>query len=253
MRGENNLLVVSSMYNVENWIDRTINSVLSQDYENYRYILVDDLSTDKTVSIANELTNKYENIQVVTNTTKKFSLKNIYEGIEALKPNPDDIIITLDGDDWLANPNVFKTLNDRYHDTDCWMTYGSYMEYPSGNMGIESSAYPEEQMNNKEFNFREGKWRASHLRTFKYGLFSKIKYEDFLDWSGEFYKTSIDKAFMYPMIEMARNRCEFIEDILYVYNFSNPLNVHKDKRQLQLQTSHYLKNVKEPYTRIGSL
>ena len=116
-----------------------------------------------------------------------------------------------------------------------------------------SSAYPFEQLSDPEFDFREGKWRVSHLRSFKYELFSKIKYEDFLDWNGEFYKTSIDKSFMYPMIEMARERCEFIEDLLYVYNFNNPLNVHKARRALQLKTSDYLKNQKRPYSKIEEL
>ena len=74
-----------------------------------------------------------------------------------------------------------------------------------------------------------------------------------MDWNDEFYKTSIDKAFMYPMIEMARERSEFIDDILYVYNFSNPLNVHKARRELQVKTSHYLKEMKQPYSKIDEL
>ena len=247
------MLIVSSMYNVEEWVERTIKSVTAQNYKNYKYILVDDISTDKTVELARALTYNFEHITILTNTEKKYSLRNIYEGIQALNPSPEDIIVTLDGDDWLAKPNVFNILNERYNETNCWMTYGSYLEYPSGNRGIESSAYPFEQLSDPDFDFREGKWRVSHLRSFKYELFSKIKYEDFLDWNGEFYKTSIDKSFMYPMIEMARERCEFIEDLLYVYNFNNPLNVHKARRALQLKTSDYLKNQKRPYSKIEEL
>ena len=253
MSEENKLLIVSSMYNVEAWIERTIGSVLRQDYENYEYILVDDMSEDQTVDIAKRLTEGNEKITVLTNSEKKYSLRNIYEGIHALNPEKNDIIVTLDGDDWLANDQVFNTLNQRYNETGCWMTYGSYLEFPQGTRGVESSAYRPEDLGDDSFNFREGKWRVSHLRTFKYGLWEKVEDEDFLDWNGEFYKTSIDKAFMYPMIEMARERTQFIDDILYVYNFNNPLNVHKDKRALQLQTSHYLKNVKEPYAQIKNL
>jgi len=253
MNEENKLLIVSSMYNVEAWIERTIGSVLRQDYENYEYILVDDMSEDQTVNIAKRLTEGNEKITVLTNSEKKYSLRNIYEGIRALSPEKDDIIVTLDGDDWLASDQVFSTLNQRYNETDCWMTYGSYLEFPQGTKGAESSAYRLEDLCSDSFNFRAGKWRVSHLRTFKYGLWEKIKDEDFLDWNGEFYKTSIDKAFMYPMIEMARERSEFIDDILYVYNFSNPLNVHKARRELQLKTSHYLKEMKQPYSKIDEL
>jgi len=253
MLPENRILAVSSMYNVEEWIGRTINSVLKQEYSNYKYILVDDVSTDKTVEIVKRMTENIDNIEVITNSTKKYSLQNIYEGIRALDPQKEDIILTLDGDDWLAGTQVFETINEKYNETDCWMTWGSYLEFPQGMRGIESSAYPIEELRNENFDFRKGKWRVSHLRTFKYGLFEKIKYEDFLDWNGEFYKTSIDKAFMYPMIEMARERCEFIEDLLYVYNFNNPLNVHKARRALQLKTSDYLKKQKRPYSKIEEL
>jgi glycosyltransferase involved in cell wall biosynthesis len=253
MLPENRILAVSSMYNVEEWIGRTINSVLKQEYSNYKYILVDDVSTDKTVEIVKRMTENIDNIEVITNSTKKYSLQNIYEGIRALDPQKEDIILTLDGDDWLAGTQVFETINEKYNETDCWMTWGSYLEFPQGMRGIESSAYPIEELRNENFDFRKGKWRVSHLRTFKYGLFEKIKYEDFLDWNGEFYKTSIDKAFMYPMIEMARERSEFIDDILYVYNFNNPLNVHKARRELQLKTSHYLKEMKQPYSKIREL
>jgi glycosyltransferase involved in cell wall biosynthesis len=252
MLPERRILVVSTMYNVEEWIARTVRSVIGQNYSNYRYILVDDISTDKTVTAARREAATSDKVTITTNTEKKYSLRNIYDGIAALNPEDDDIIVTLDGDDWLAGPEVFSSLNKRYNDTDCWMTYGSYLEFPHGTRGIESTAYSIEQLNDKNFDFRKDKWRVSHLRTFKYGLWKKIKYEDFLDWNGEFYKTSIDKAFMYPMIEMARERTEFIEDILYVYNFSNPLNVHKDKRQLQLRTSQYLRE-KEPYKPVEKL
>tara|TARA_R110000824_G_scaffold4503_2_gene21759 strand:+ start:3435 stop:4190 length:756 start_codon:yes stop_codon:yes gene_type:complete len=250
---ENRILAISSAFNVEKWVDRTINSITKQEYENYKYTIVDDISTDRTVEIANSLVAGYDNISVITNTEKKYSLKNIYEGIHSMNPKDTDIVLTLDGDDWLAHSKVFEIVNNVYEKTGCWMTYGSYMEFPSGNRGIEATPYPREQLKDPDFNFRSGKWRVSHLRTFRYGLFKKIKYDDFLDWNGEFYKTSIDKAFMYPMIEMARERSEFIDDLLYVYNFNNPLNVHKARRQLQLQTSHYLKHNKPPYSKIEKL
>ena len=75
---ENRILAVSSMYNVEEWISRTINSVVNQDYENYKYILVDDISTDNTVSVAKSLTKDKNNVIIKTNVEKKYmrELKN---------------------------------------------------------------------------------------------------------------------------------------------------------------------------------
>ena len=53
-----------------------------------------------------------------------------------------------------------------------------------------------------------------------------------------------DLAFMFPMLEMAGTRSEYIKDILYVYNMSNPLNDHKvdNTKQVRLEREIRLKN-----------
>ena len=39
---------------------------------------------------------------------------------------------------------------------------------------------------------------------------------------------------MFPMLEMAGNRQEFIKDLLYVYNDENPISDHKIRRKEQI-------------------
>ena len=39
---------------------------------------------------------------------------------------------------------------------------------------------------------------------------------------------------MFPMLEMAGNRQEFVKDILYVYNDKNPISDHKIRRKEQI-------------------
>ena len=57
---------------------------------------------------------------------------NIYTMIQDMDASDDDVIVSLDGDDWLANDYVLKKLNEVYEREDCWLTYGSYIEYPGG-------------------------------------------------------------------------------------------------------------------------
>ena len=44
----------------------------------------------------------------------------------------EDVVVCLDGDDWLNGEGVFSRLNEIYEKEDCWLTYGSYMQYPDG-------------------------------------------------------------------------------------------------------------------------
>ena len=48
-------------YNQENFIEETIESVLSQDYENLEIVISDDASTDKTPDILKGYQKKYPN------------------------------------------------------------------------------------------------------------------------------------------------------------------------------------------------
>jgi glycosyltransferase involved in cell wall biosynthesis len=186
---------------------------------------VDDCSTDKSVETIEQEIGEDSKFMFIKNEERKLALRNIYEAIERSNPDKEDVIITLDGDDWFATKNTLEILNTRYEESDCWLTYGSYMEYPSKNRGKFSREIPKEIIDSNTF--RESEWMSSHMRTFKYKLWKKIKKEDFLEEDGRFCDGAWDMIFMFPMLEMAAHRSKFIKDILYVYNRNNPLNEDK--------------------------
>lgn len=64
--------ILTPTYNTEKFIRATIESVQNQTYENWEMILVDDASTDKTVSVIEEFTEKDSRI-------KLFKLEKIQE------------------------------------------------------------------------------------------------------------------------------------------------------------------------------
>ena len=75
---------------------------------------------------------------------------------------------------------------------------------------------------------------TSHMRTFKYKLWNNIDKQDIKDEDGAFYKRAGDLPATFCMLELAGERISFIEDILYVYNRSNPLNEDKIDHREQL-------------------
>ena len=234
-------------YNVSDWITKCITSIQKQDYKNYSVTYIDDLSTDKSSDIYKNLTRKQNNFKIIVNENKNYALKNISEAIQLLKADDDDIIIVLDADDWLSSPQVLSYLNTFYQENKCLMTYGSYMYYPFGDPGIEPSDYPAEVVKNNAY--REDKWRATHLRTFKKKLWDKINQEDFVDMDGQYYKMAYDQAMMLPMLEMSRERAMYVPEILHVYNRANALNVDKLKQKQQYQTMLRIRN-KNKYKRV---
>jgi hypothetical protein len=141
----------------------------------------------------------------------------------------------------LNGEGVFSRLNEIYEKEDCWLTYGSYMQYPDGrDSSFHVSEYSEEIRKSGDFK-KDPEWRASHLRSFKYKIAKKLEKEDLADEDGNYYVMAWDHAIMFPLMEMARERVHFVSDILYVYNDDNPLNVHKIDRQKQIDTAEKIR------------
>ena len=64
---------------------------------------------------------------VRTNTERMYSLCNQVRSITDSGTDPSDVIVTLDGDDWFSRPDALQIILDVYKDTNCWMTYGSWV------------------------------------------------------------------------------------------------------------------------------
>ena len=221
------------MYNVESWIEKTIQSIMSQVYLDYKCTIIDDCSTDKSATIVTSLTKDDSRFILIKNTTKKNALANILAGIQASKPNDEDVIITVDGDDWLAHENVLNRIKGAYDTTNCMMTHGSYQEYPSG---TPSHGWMQELPDIVKLCglYRWYTWQLSHLRTFKYKLFKHIKDKDLKNDLQNYYDMAWDLALMYPLAELCDGNITYIDDVLYIYNRETPLNDDKVNEERQL-------------------
>ena len=109
------IVVVSCFWNAENYIEKCINSVKSQNFSDFKMFLIDDMSTDNTVEKIKNLIKNDERFVLLLNEEKKFKLKNMNELIKnKVLINDEDIIVELDGDDWLHNSNVLNLINKKY-------------------------------------------------------------------------------------------------------------------------------------------
>ena len=205
------------------------------------------MSEDASFIVAKQAIGEDKRFHLICNKKKYFALENIARAIKRANCSDEDIILLLDGDDWLASSHSLSKIVDVYEKEDCMLTYGSYVYNPGGTRGPEPSEYSESVISNNLF--RKDAWRASHLRTFKFFLWKNLNQEDLKDNQGNYYTMAYDQAIMLPLLEMASDRSRYIEDTLYVYNKENPLNVDKIKQKKQFATAQEIRK-KKPYKRL---
>jgi len=239
---EKPLVVLITSYNNIEWYKRNLSSILRQNYSNYRVIYIDDASPDGTgQAVANyvQKNDPLKRVTVLRNKTRQRKLKNIYKAVHTL--NDNDIIVQIDGDDWLAHNNVLDCINRAYTTGDPWISYGTSIRYHGKKKGygkkVPSKAVTD-VTNRRSFLTRD--WAILPVRTFYAWLFKKIKKCDLLTkdvagFKGDFYPCTDDIAFMQPMLEMAGSgHIKFIDEVLYEINLTNTASEYHSQRKLQL-------------------
>ncbi|WGD35757.1 glycosyltransferase family 2 protein [Olleya sp. YS] len=114
--------IITPMFNSEAFIEDTINSVLNQTYTDWELILIDDCSTDNTVTIAEEFISKHPNIKLQKNQTNAGAAVSRNKGIYEAN---GDFIAFLDADD-LWKPNKLEVQVSFMQANNCDVSFSSY-------------------------------------------------------------------------------------------------------------------------------
>lgn len=95
--------ILLAAYNGEKYIARQLDSIIAQTYKNWRLIIQDDCSSDKTAQIVNEYTKKYpQKIKLHINEKPSGSAKSNF--FDMLKYAENEYVMFCDQDDfWLEN------------------------------------------------------------------------------------------------------------------------------------------------------
>lgn len=234
------IVVISPFYNSWGYIDKCIDSVASQSYDNYRHILICDNSDDLLVA-SNHIGNLPESIKskyVLKYRTERYgALRNQVTEIEAIG-DPNTIIMLLDGDDWLINNNtIFHYYNQLHSNHD--FTYGSCYSL-ADSLDLIAQEYSLDTRINKSFKKELFPWNVpyTHLRTFKRFLFDNINYNQLKDGNGNFLIEGGDIALFYELIKNTDPyRIKAVKDVLTVYNDLNPLNDYKVNGETQTKNA----------------
>ena len=242
---DTNFIVVIPFYNAQKWITKSIKSLMLQEYKNFRCIVIDDCSTDYSYEAATSLIEKDDRFRIVKTDKNVGPLANVYNGpMKYMNDGHDnDVVVVLDGDDFLYSNKTLSILNEYYKNKDCWMTYGSYINLSNKQRGKFSNQVPNNVIDGNLF--RQFRWTTSHLRSYRMFLLRNINKEDLLDSNGNFLRAAGDLALMFPLLEMSGHRAKFVKEILYIWNDLNTLNEHKVLRDDQLECEKKIRNGKK--------
>lgn len=108
MNKEPFISVVTVVYNGENTIRRTIESVLCQDFKDFEYIIVDGKSKDNTINIAREYESLFEGRLHIYSEPDKGIYDAMNKGIRIAK---GDYIWLVNADDWIEPDALMNIWN----------------------------------------------------------------------------------------------------------------------------------------------
>lgn len=243
---KNHIVIVTPFHNAGAFLDKCVRSLLQQDYQNFEVIFIDDASTDANRDFVppDKL-----NARLIRNTKRKGAAFNLHHAITEYC-SAEDIVVCLDGDDELACANALSTINRKYALHDCWVLYSRYHDN-EGAGGISAPfASP------KDFATVRSRWRCSHIKTFRAGLFHSIaeqdpEYQCLKDGEGNWLTSAVDAAIMFPLLEMAGfYRVYFHNEVLYIYNFNNPLSHHFNNLEEQIRNFEWVSAMR-PFAKIA--
>ena len=219
----NKFVIITTCYNVNPYLEHNITVNKFQSHTNCLFVYVDDQSKDGSYETLKSLTKDDDRFIILKNPNNGSQAKAYMCAIDYLEQNnlifPEDIIVEVDGDDWLSSTFVLEYINEIYQNPNIWMTYGQYQMWPNGKLGGHYSMDINDAVN-KHNQHRNYPFPYSHLKTYKYWLFNNIDRSDLIDpTTNELYSAAWDHVLCLPMVEMAgKNHIHRCDDVLYILN-----------------------------------
>lgn len=216
--------IISKGRDCDCYIERHIKSVLSQSIVNWRHYIVLDPSEDCSVDMV--LRNWHDRLVLIQNKRPMWCMANVLRAVKSANPAPKDILAWLDCDDLFYDENSLAVRERDHEMSGAWLVYGSFVRESTGGRCSVSQAYDTSRP------VREQDWHASHLKSMRYDLFSKIPDAYLRGPDGEYCKYCDDMAFMWAGIELAGwKRCKHATVDMVIYNDLSYLNSCADEAE----------------------
>lgn len=227
---EERIHIVTTCHNARPFVERTLASIRDQTWPNLSVMVIDDASSDGTASFLQHASRDDPRIRVRVLKRRVWAARARKLALDALDARPEQIVVLVDGDDWLSSPTSLETIHRFHHERRLLAAYGNHVT-TDGQPCPWGRDYPlAAKITNA---YRSVGWLAAHPRSFRYGLWSHVESRALRDRHQRYRRCATDVALFLPILELAGMRTGFLSEPLYVYNRETPLNIDKVDREGQ--------------------
>jgi len=220
--------VIVPIYNVEDYLDRCIESIVKQTYDNLEIILVDDGSPDNCPEVCDRWADKDERIKVIHKENSGVGMAR-NAGIDL---SCGDYIMFVDSDDYIQN-NAVELLYDRLIDDNSDFSIGKHVDaYDDGSINDSFCSWMNDVVLDKKGVISQ---------------FGKLKFFSVAPW-GKLYKAEIFSDIRFPSISCGEDMWIFsdilekcskvsvVNEKVYYYYQRSGSTIHQKSERAKLET-----------------
>ena len=235
MKNNTSFVFVTPAFNCQNDIIQTVRSAYAQSYDNWRMVVYDDMSTDNTAQVVEDLSkqlNLGSRLSVVSRSVKYGEVRNTVDAVKCIED--DEVVCRLDAGDWLTDLDTLKILDMIYkHHGPAVLWTKHRWAYSDQNIS--------DHLIHPDANIYEHPWVTSHLKTFRRSSMKGINHKNYLDKHGNWIMIACDQAIFLPMLHKAfldRKPRLFLPLVTYHYNIDiDDPDLFSTERALAQKTS----------------
>ncbi|MBE6487592.1 MAG: glycosyltransferase [Methanosphaera stadtmanae] len=225
--------IIVPVYNVEEYLEDSLNSIFNQSFSNFEVICVNDGSTDSSRDILEKFSKKNNNIKIIDQENRGCgSARNI-----GLKNASGEYVYFFDPDDILKENALEKLYaNAKSNNSDIVLFKYSLLVDDSIE---ESSNYNIEKIfKNVDFNDFSFKYSAikHYILNSSFAPWCKFYSRNFLELFDDFNfpeNLAFDDVVFHVKTMLRSNKLSFVPEVLYKYRISNPNSVNKKSTNAQ--------------------
>jgi glycosyltransferase involved in cell wall biosynthesis len=241
MKYKYQITVGMPVWGVEKYIERCIESILDQDFDDMEVLVVDDCGPDKSLEIAERIKKSHPKGNLIRIIRQPKNMGCWAARNRVLEEAQGKYILLVDSDDYLAKgaiPKLYKIAEE----TGVEATYGSILPVDENGNALENSGVDGINLPNLtmvgEDKLASYANSTTHRRNLNNFIWNILIRKDFIDQHNlrfketKFWDDVIFNADMQPLIQSAT----FISDITYNYVIrANSLSNFQQRKQIKIE------------------